>query len=374
MNIENVQLLMFAEDTGAANCIAKIPEILAEKGVKYHLLANGAAIDYFNKRGVHSNPNTEGLNASQVIAFLAPDLILVGTSENLDSLGLFLIKEARATGIETIGIIDAFPNADRRFCGRSNNPLAFIPDWLIVPDLWTKQAYIDLGVDSSHIKVLGHPHYDFVLEQKDQLAHETKTAVRRRVLSDNSENRKVVTFAAEGPVRLKPKSNQYLSECTIPVRNYNLGRTEIVLEAFIKATNNISNKPFMVLRLHPKDELSDYEAYLDEFDLVSNNGPPLDLIYASDIVVGITSTILIEALLLGASVLSILPHKRDIETLSINRMNVSPYVTNEMDLQMELNNFLHNDNNGEVTLSGDLIVPDSLSKTVDFIEKRLEIS
>jgi hypothetical protein len=59
--------------------------------------------------------------------------------------GLELIAEARLAQILSVGVVDAFGNTDHRFRGRTDDPLAYMPDWLLVPDEWTKAAYVALG-------------------------------------------------------------------------------------------------------------------------------------------------------------------------------------------------------------------------------------
>ena len=62
-----------------------------------------------------------------------------------------------------------------------------------------------------------------------------------------------------------------------------------------------------VLRLHPKNSLEEFSDYSNEIDQVSDNVDPLELVYLSDFVCGIETSLLIEACLMGNNAISIQP-------------------------------------------------------------------
>ena len=63
----------------------------------------------------------------------------------------------------------------------------------------------------------------------------------------------------------------------------------------------------LVLRLHPKNQTSDFEPYLPFFDQISQNTEPLGLIYFADIISGVETSLMTEAAILGKKTLSIVP-------------------------------------------------------------------
>lgn len=367
---DNTDVLIFAEDPGAANYVAQLPSALAEGGWHTRLLAEGLATDCLHQRGIWPEV-VQHRAADRILALIRPRLLIVGTSENPDTLGLALVAEARSAGIESIGVIDALSNADSRFRGRGNNPLAYAPDWLLVPDEWTKKAFVLLGYPAERGVVCDHPHYDYVRATRARLAREDRNALKQRLLPGVLDGRKVVVFATEGSVRVKPQSHQHLAEYTLTGRRTATGRTEIVLEEFLDAIQPMNPRPYRVLRLHPKDTPEDYTAYLGEFDLVSNGGSPLELIYVADLVVGLTSMLLIEAALLGKLTLAVVPRTVEMEFLLTIRMGITPCVTTREQLKFTLVDLLEDKPQLVNVDPAEFFVPGSLQRTVDFIERLL---
>jgi hypothetical protein len=95
-----------------------------------------------------------------------------------------------------------------------------------------------------------------------------------------------------------------------------------------------------VLRVHPKNTVSDFAEYQPELDMISQGGSPLELIYASDLVVGMTSMLLTEAVLMGKKTLSIIPDITEKDWLPSVRNGITPCVTTRNDLRGALQKLL----------------------------------
>ncbi|MEW5744464.1 MAG: hypothetical protein AB1805_03345 [Nitrospirota bacterium] len=330
-------ILIFVEDPGAANYIVPLPEALSGAGYTVTLVAEGAAKDYLLQRGLRPFPATSPLGAEHLLKEFDPLLVITGTSENLDSVGLHLIDCAWKNNIQSIGIVDSYSNAAYRFRGRGDTAFTHAPGWLFVPDGWTKDAFVALGYHSDHIMVCGHPHYDHVLAVKKRLRQEGKQAVKRRVFPRSPEARPVVVFLAELSSGLNPQQYQRSSDFTLSGRGMSSGRTEIVMEEFLDAAKMLNPVPYKVLRLHPKNTLQDFSAYHGEFDLVSKDELPLEIVFAADLVVGMTSMLLFEAALMGIKTLSIVPRAEEIEWLASIRAGITEYVSTRDRLGSVLN-------------------------------------
>ena len=90
-------------------------------------------------------------------------MIITGTSENPESMGLFLVEAARRNRIPTAAVLDSPANASYRFRGVTDNPLSFAPDWLIVPDEWTKSTFESIGFSENKIANTFHFECIFIL-------------------------------------------------------------------------------------------------------------------------------------------------------------------------------------------------------------------
>ncbi len=283
---DNKTILIFTEDPGSANYVAQFPDAFVEKGWPTILLADGFAQGCLSDLGCRFESVRQPMTAGEILLSRNPRLVVVGTSENLDSLGLELVAKARLSGTETVGIIDAGVNAAYRFRGTTDDPLAYAPNWLIVPDSWTREAYADLGFPGEHIVVCGHPHYDYVLNKAEYLSHQNRLQMRKSLFPGLRDGQQVVVFLTEVSTGLNPAQYQYSDDYTLHGSGKHQDRTKICLEEFLEAIKCVESKPYLVLRLHPKDSTANYSEYLDEYDYTSMGGSPLELIYTADLVVG----------------------------------------------------------------------------------------
>ena len=339
-----VNIVLFAEDPGAVNSIAPLAVELVKRGEGVMLLSSGHATLLLQARGLDARPVSDPGAAAALLLRSGASRLLVGTSENPDSPGLALIAAARDAQMESIGIIDFAANAAFRFRGNTAEPLAFAPDWLLVPDAWTAKEYEAIGYPANRIHVSGHPHYDHVMQIRESLEMEGRDAVRRRVLPGIPNGRAVVAFVSEISTGLDPQQYRRSSDYTLHGRGKADGRTEIVVEELLDAITaifpEISRRPWLVLRRHPKELETGLADLVHQFDSVSQNGDPLELAYVSDLVVGMSSMLLLEANLLGVETLSLLPREKERNWLPTVRQGITPCAINRDQLRRQLSRLL----------------------------------
>jgi hypothetical protein len=300
-----LDFLFFAEDPGAANYVAPLARVVGQSGMSFRLLTRGPAGAYLRERGILAEALPAEGNPRELLAGLRPRVLVTGTSEDRDAWGLALIDAAQALGVRSVGAVDGPANSAFRFRGRGGHALFHRPDWLMVPDDWTKASYVGLGFAPGRIAVCGHPHHDVVRDAKRALDEEGRVAVRRRILPAAA-GREIVAFLTELSVGLNEEEFRRSPSYTL-VGHGSDRRTLVVLDEFLDAVALLPERPYLVLRIHPKDSTGGYTPYLAAFDHISDSGPPLDLVYAADLVVGMTSMLLLEAALLNRPTLSIVP-------------------------------------------------------------------
>ena len=368
--ISNVDVLIFVEDPGAANYVSQLPAELSYRyGLKTVILADGYAETYLKERGCRVQTIEHPADAKKILSFYKPRLLMIGTSENADTLGLKLVVDARKAGIASIGIVDSLPNAFHRFRGREESPLAYAPDWLIVPDQWTKDEYTSIGYSDNKVIICGHPHYDYVLSTANALEKEDRDALRKGLFPNIADDQKVATFVAEVSTGLNPEQYVFSNEYTLLGRGTSLGRTQIVLEEFLDAIKTIDSKLYMVLRLHPKNTVDEFKEYINDFNLVSASGPPLELIYASDLVVGMTTGLLLEAVIMGSPTLSIVPRRMEANWLPSIRMGLTPCATSREKIRSELKSLLEQRMNKMNSIKAHQLFWGSLERITDCVSK-----
>ncbi len=336
MTATSKRVLAFVEDPGAANGVVGLADALAKHDLELVVVATGAAAPFLRDKGVAFEAPPEGANAADALLDRAsPRAVLVGTSENPDTLGLALVDRTRARGIATAGFVDASTNSSYRFRGTTTDPLAHCPDLVLVPDTFTRAAFLELGLAADRIVVTGHPHYDKVLDAREALEREGQDVVRRRAFPDAPPGKRIVMFAAEVNTGFEPEQYQRTSEYTLHGRGTLHGRTHVVLEELVDAVKSLSDV-HLVLRLHPKNTRAELEPLASEMDAVSSGGLSLEAAFAADLVTGMTTTLLVEAALLGRPTLSIVPRPREKEWLASARAGVTPCATTRAELEAHL--------------------------------------
>jgi hypothetical protein len=367
----NTDILICVEDPGAANYVAQLPAALAERGWRTKLMAVSYARDYLAQRGLSIDPMPASFSPDDILASLKPQALVVGTSENPDALGLQLVAAARRCRIESVGVIDAFGNAAYRFRGHRSEPLAYAPDWLLVPDAWTKEAFCDLGYPGDKIVVCGHPHYDLVLAEGQRLSQKNRQELRLAMFPQAPADAKVVVFVAEISGGLNPEQYRRSAEYTLVGKESSLGRTEVVLDELLAAIHSLAIRPYLVLRLHPKNTLDEFAPYLPYFHQVSTQEAPVELVYAADIVVGMTSMMLLEAAIVGCPTLSIVPRRMEMDWLPSIRKGVTPCATTRGRLQTVLRQLLEEGVSLSREKISEVIIFGSLDRVKDFLDRLL---
>lgn len=330
-------ILLFAEDPSAANYASLLLPAFAREGWSARLCAAAVACDWLQSRGVEFTEVTAEVDARSLLREVGPRCVLTGTAENPETLGLRLIDAAYVADIPSVAFIDALMSAAYRFRGTTADPLAHAPDWLLVPDGKTLEAFADLGYLQDHIVICGHPQYDQTRILGEQWGTEGGAAAfRKRLFPDLAPGRKILTFISEGALRYELLPRRAMGEYGFTGRGVDKGRTKIILEEVLDAVAGLADKPYVVFRAHPIEQAEDYAEYGHEIDRFSSGGSPLELVYASDLTAGMTSMLLLEAALLGRPTLAVLAQKSEVELLPSVRSGLTPHVLNRADLRDRL--------------------------------------
>ena len=364
-------ILFYVEDPGAANFITALPKKLTERGYTSLLFANRYACSHLSARGVTYRLAGAPQSAERLLQENEPQIVIVGTAKNPDSLGLKLILSAKTNGIVSIAVVDAFMNADERFKGKSDDPLYYSPDWLLVTDPTTQKAFMELGFRSEKTVVCGHPHFDYVRSEKKKYDRKGIKKIRNRVFPKANPEEQIVIFATEGAERLMTERDRSKGPYTIRGRGGTAGRSEIVLEEFLEVVKRCGRQTYLVLRLHPKDTPGDYQSYLEEFDAISSGGNALESLYAADVVVGMTSMLVMEAVLLGKDVISVRARETELQNLPMIGGDDVCIVTDRTSFERAIDGLLNHGNHRTGKSSANNIPCGSTERMIDFIERRI---
>ena len=341
---ETVDILLFVEDPSAANYAALLLPEFARQGWGIRFCASAVACGWLHSRGVRFQECAASADAVTLLRQAKPRCVLVGTAENPDTLGLHLIEAARRAGIPSIAFIDALIGAPRRFRGPGCDALAHAPDWLLVPDCRSRDAFVDLGYPQHRIVLCGHPQYDQTRALGEQWKREGgPPSFRKRLFPDVEPGRRILTFVSEGAERFGQSPQRATEEYGFTGRGTAKGRTKIILEEVLDAVAALPTRPYIVFRAHPIETSAAYDEYRLEIDYFSSGGLPLELVYASDLTVGMTSMLVLEAALLGRPTLAVLAHVTEVDLLPNVRNGMTPHVLNREDLRKVLPDLLRAD-------------------------------
>jgi hypothetical protein len=362
-------VLFFAEDPGAANFIAPLPGCLAARGRNCAVVAAGTAVRQLAQRQVSFEPLAPGRD-EDLLARLQPRVVVVGTASDPDTRALTLITAARRAGSVTVGVVDAAMNADRRFRGRGAGALACAPDWILVPDDAVRAEFLRLGASPERVLALGHPHYDWVADCRRTSQRGSRLRLRRRLLPDVPARRRIVLFVSEGSRRLGTPSAKELERYTIR-GHATAGRSEIVLEAVLRALARFRPRPYFMLRIHPRDKPRDYAAYRKQSDRVSSREPALDCLQAADLVISATSQMLTEAALLGRPALAVIPSREELGWLPGVRNGATPSATTRAEVRVQLRRLLTSGRRQEGVSARRVAEPGARGRVCEFLESLL---
>jgi len=341
-------VLIFVEDPGAANCIASLPPLLAERGHRVLLFAAGSSVNYLRERGIAAEELSREATASAIVETAKPLVLLAGTALDPGTMGLKLIDACRARGIVSVGVVDTRANAAHRFRGLTTDPLAHAPDWLIVPDEQSREIFAALGFPRAAIRVCGHPHYDEVRAAGMLFAAKDRTLLRQQLFPGLREPRPVILLLTEPFGGLNDAEDRRTPDYTLLGRGTSERRNDIVIEEFLDAAKQLQPTPYIVLRLHPKNRAAEFKRYEQEFDQISTGGSPLEMVYAADLAVGMTSMLLLEAALLGRPTLAVLPRAAEKEWLPAPADGAIPSVTDRDALRAVLPDLLRDKTPGPI--------------------------
>ena len=226
-----------------------------------------------------------------------------------------LFRKARASSISTFGVLDAWMNYRERFLDQlTGDEWYYLPDRLAVMDEKTAAMLIADGAPENRIFVSGHPFLDMVRRKHRQ------DGLRERLRESLGvqDNQSMVTFFSE------PLQTYYGSN---PERDP--GYNEFDVFKLVKAAmENLSPGYRLFVREHPlrstlaQDKISEGVEFLNQHELDA-----IDLIIASDALLGMTTSLLVYAVLLNRSVAVIQPGlhpSRDRNVLT--RRNILPNI------------------------------------------------
>ena len=309
-----VKVLVFARDPGAANHLVALIEVLRGGTSVSKDICQAVGGDYQNAHfeiygrthalSVWQRTNMaakdwdetfgEAASAENVVSRTKPDIVLTGTSDIDEATDCALWRAAARAGIPSIAIVDHESSANFRFQDASG---AIWPDHILVPNTKVSDAVRATGAPERSIIETGNLHIARTARRRDATSRDTIKDLR----SDwgAQANDRVFLFASECSREMAAlgRSAPYDEVALLAALTNELAEGEI--------TGPLATNPaetLLVVRYHPRDDRKKYAGFTVQPPLrmtCSEAGSPEEAVLASDIVVGMQSSLLLEAAALG---------------------------------------------------------------------------
>lgn len=291
-------ILMYSTDPGAANVIGSMYLFLKDY-YEVDIYGDSYAIEKYMEFGILGKEvfksKLEEVNEERIRQFIletSPRLIITGTAaqHNIEKM---MWKIAKEEGIDTIAIIDQWVNYKIRFSDKTvvnldeEYSIKYLPTKIFIMDEMSKQELINIGFKEEVIDVVGHPYFQYIYEN-----------MKINVVKKKQDFR--ILFCSE-PISKTYKDNNMFW-------GYN---EKTILLNILEALNEIDMRDIsLVIRKHPKEDSEFHEkiitSYSQKFSIeLDEESNSIESILKSDIVIGMSSMILLEAIVLGKNVISV---------------------------------------------------------------------
>ena len=366
-------MIVFLEDPGSLTMLTPLLNIFKKKKFHFHLVCSGFAVSLQKNFSltIITDDNNSNYNARKIISLHLPEVVIVGTSENRNSFSLKLIEEAKKRKIKTIGVIDTPANASFRFRGQKNNPLFYATNYLWVVDNIAKNKFLELSYPKEKIFVFGHPYYWEIANKNKTLTKQKINQIRNKIYT-KTKNNKIIVFLGEISDGLDKKIFIKNKDFNLIGTRNSVLRTEIILEELIKVIEKHKNLDLYV-KPHPKEELNFYDKYRNSIKGIIRFKSPIDVCKGADLVVGITTNLLVEAYFASCEVISIIPNISQRTLINYSDELKIPYLSKRIDLENWIKNWNYKTIPQQKKKSYKLNYNPSL-KMVDFIRKIVRTS
>ncbi len=277
-------ILFGLRDVGSGNACLPTVEILKDKGIPISIYAEGPAYQRFKDKFLF----IAECNTDDLLDFVRPSLVVATSAQIGGTVPINLINKAKQRNLPAVLVEDIWSS-------HSASSWDILPDGVCVVDEFAKNLILRSwpGYSESHIHITGMPVFDkFANIQTESTKHKL---------------REVLGLCEDWPVVFFPGVGQVW------------GMTQAI-SMLVEALNNFDAPMYLIFRAHPKFTLSsasnecrqifaEYQEILKKLRIgiiADSNKLTSDEVNAgSDIVVGINSTMTVEACYLRKPVLII---------------------------------------------------------------------
>lgn len=315
-----MRVVAVAGDAGGARAVLPVIRALVRAGVSVECRAYAAATAVWRAAGLAS-ADPRGSDLAGV------DGLVLGTTVGPEQLEPEYVRSAADRGIRSVSIVDAWVSYRERFLARDG--LVHWPDRIAVADDEMRDGVIAAGAPRDRVVVTGQPAFDDLAPLATPEGREAARA-RVRAALGVAATELLVLFASQPLHQLHTVAQLGFDDRAV------LGD---VIRALHRVLVDHGRTALLVVKLHPR-EMSDPPPGpeisgdgLRAIVLGNDRIAPRELAAAADLVVGMSSILLVEACFVRTPALSYQPELRAADPLPTNRRGWSRAVTRRSDLE-----------------------------------------
>jgi hypothetical protein len=291
------KILAFAREAGGAAAIAPVCKEISKEGWDLLLLSKDHGLGVFERNDlpcVEFPSFSLDILKSLTLRYLQmlPDIIFTSATSlpTLDMTERYLWQWGRDNSITTIGVLDQWQNYALRFSGPTpDERLTYMPDYIFVMDEIAKTEMIGEGIPEDKIIITGQPAFDTIREGFVLLYARVPDIKTRLNIRDMA----VVTFVAESLQKDFGDTLGYDEQSTL----------NFVGDTLEKMCHGRQDKEFcLIIKLHPENSFDEFNWVFSKWPsfiklIIEKELSPYETIAIADIVVGMTSVMLIESII-----------------------------------------------------------------------------
>jgi len=285
-------ILITSSERGTANILVYIAKELNKRNVPFRTVVDKRAVLPFENEGLeYSSPleyGLEGLKEESLLDYLkkeGPSLIITGImGEKEQGLDFNFILAARKLKIRMITFLDSWLNYSQRLISiDGKRKFEYLTDKLVLMNRYAYERMIQEApdIDSRRLEVIGHLYYRDMLKRIEN--ESSSIPIRKGVPR--------ILFLSQ------PLEEIYGNDPQSP--SY-IGYTQYtIIEKVIDSVKKIERPYEIIIRIHPRDKRERYDQFLSHGVniRIDENTNTEELVKGSDIVLGMSSIMLIDSIL-----------------------------------------------------------------------------
>jgi hypothetical protein len=353
-----LNILFFACDPGGANCVAACFKQIFSPTINCEVYGKNWAVakfKLFNITCIDISDTSSKDDIRHLLETRRPDLIITGTSSD-DFMERLLWEQSEQLGVPSIALLDQWMSYGVRFSkyksiseldeySADESKIVYLPSKIGVMDDYSVNEMIKEGIPGDRIVIVGQLYLNWLAHNKEAVLNGNGMRETNRRLDLRADEFNIIFFSE--PISTVCKETLYTED---PYFGYNELTTYSVLKNSVDdLARKMNKKCRLVIKLHPKEEATEYLRYFDEaeLDFIPGEVSGLDCLSIADMAIGFTSMALVEAWVLGVPICNLELAAKNKSVFVLDILGIKKRVTTVDQLKTELGDIITGSKNME---------------------------